>query len=235
MNEKTKYPYIVVINGEVHILVPICNGETVALDNTCQSAQALKAFIRDILPSINQYINDLESDIHVLLKDASQNALLKQKQHRLGQLLKYRQIILLVLQDPEIDTVRTDVHPKLPTAIRAQFKNIENNTVSILLAPKHEDGYIRFAPHLCSFTRAKEQQTERLQKCLTTDIIMRTLPNTCGSKDQLIQSALTALGYTDHNINVGLNKQQAINAFIKIQQQLNVRLKDLDPNINLEL
>ncbi len=83
-HEKDNYDYVYVDeNNQVHLLCPITGGDTIGLDNTCQSTKEIKQFFgissgtqdKSAIAVLTKYRSDLEYDIALLgaLPDSNSN------------------------------------------------------------------------------------------------------------------------------------------------------------------
>ena len=119
-----RYIYINPDTNQVHLLVPLVQGQEISTDNTCKSTAALNEFMNTVLNELNRYKSALEFDLELL---GNKNPPLKElKEERLTQINAY------------INTL-PHMREKYSSAINSQMLKTSSNLYSIQLRPRIKD------------------------------------------------------------------------------------------------
>ena len=191
--EKPFYRYCYFSDSDqLHIMMPIASGDTIGLDNTCQSALSLKEFFGLINPSNNKATplsifdelaiirDDLNNDIkklkwlfaniHIHLENCvlRPNKLINTtviiKDKRLKQVKNYSEALNLIRQYSHPNARKTLVSSKLNQQYPEYFTGIEK-----LLARDHNNAHsILLRPNNC------RMHSKKTQICYATKIVSST-------------------------------------------------------------
>jgi hypothetical protein len=168
LNEKTSYKHVYVDdNNHVHLIMPICRGETVGRDNTCQTVSAMKKFlgkdhgVHETKTSayyiLLRYQKDLENDIRLLeLVAPGQNSqLICNKKVRLVQVKKH---IHSLQQFSAADNTNclSQPYPSFPPGINEILTRPQQNCHSVLLLPRSPDTLTRAPTHIFTVKRLRQ-------------------------------------------------------------------------------
>ena len=119
-----RYIYINPETNQVHLLVPLVQGQEISTDNTCKSTAALTEFKKTALNELNTYQSALEFDLELLGDD---NPPLKAlKEARLTQINAYIHAL-------------APMREKYSNAIASQMLKTPSNLYSIQLRPLTQD------------------------------------------------------------------------------------------------
>ncbi len=161
-------------DNKVHILLPIVGGDEIGLDNTCETTGELLAFFYGKTHGgtkysaehhLNEYKKNLEDDIKAIgvQRKISPNAyedLLKEKKERLEQIEKYIDLIKVLKEkfdeQREIDKLRTEGIPQLPSGVKEVIQSSEN-AFALRLSPDRPDSFTHFDNPLFSLKRNRSQ------------------------------------------------------------------------------
>ena len=119
-----RYIYINPETNQVHLLVPLVQGQEISTDNTCKSTVALTEFKNAALNELNPYKSALEFDLELLGDDDSPLKALKEA--RLTQINAYINAM-------------TPMQEKYSSAITSQMSKTSSNLYSIQLRPLIQD------------------------------------------------------------------------------------------------
>lgn len=203
--EKTTYDYLYVDEkNNVHLLIPLVGGGSIASDNTCQSLVEIRKFFgfagnRSGLAVINEYIKDLRCDILILEtnKDSSNDQLLKNKKDRLLQLQHYLDIWPQIRDSHDL-RISLMFRRVYPDEMQQDFEEKDANCASIFLSPDSEDSVTalnrQFA--LFSVTRVNHMGAHSVtgfgatlrNHLIAVDVKKRSVESS--SKDKLIKTAM---------------------------------------------
>ena len=134
-------------DNRVHLMMPVVGGDTIGIDNTCQTMKEIQVFFygsRDpLMPSaptvLETYQTALKKDISFLMASGKMPDLLATKRHRLQQIEGY----IAMLSDVSNIFVRTDVtFPPYPAAV-ASLLGKKTNCLSMHLSPTHAHHYLK--------------------------------------------------------------------------------------------
>ena len=160
MNEPKTAEYLYIApDNRVHLMMPIVGGDTVGIDNTCQTMKEIQAFFygcRDpLMPSapavLEAYKTALQCDIQFLIACGKMPEVLASKRHRLQQIEGY----IAILSEVRNTFVPTDVgFPPYPDAV-ATLLGKKTNCLSMHLSPTHAHHYLKTKAAF-SLTRTRE-------------------------------------------------------------------------------
>ncbi len=156
LHEPTSADYVFIgEDGFVHLLLPIVGGETIGLDNTCQSAVELKTFFYgshgkkscDVV--LREYAAALLLDIEFLSVSGLDPALLKTKQGRRNQIIGYQ---LLLREVGDNFTALSGSYPSYPEGVTHLLRR-KTNCFSMRLSTSPEDLALRLEVPTFSLAR----------------------------------------------------------------------------------
>ena len=162
--EAVDYLYIDSAN-RVHLLLPVINGQNIALDNTCQTVSQLRWFIAgreaefnfpakpSCLQVLERYENDLTADIDECEQTRSHTLLKQQKQERLLQIQAYRDLVANVVIPLISPAVLNGRFGDFPLVIKRALSK-KTNALSIRLNPVVKDPYLRLDSPVFSLRRS---------------------------------------------------------------------------------
>jgi len=167
--EKNSYEYVYVDeNNMVHLLCPTIRGETIGLDNTCQTTRELKKFFglgkdnqgKSAVDILTRYREDLTIDIALLEGSADRDELQK-KRARLQQVDQYIGCLNSTSKEiiRNLEITKSQPFGSYPSAIQAMLRR-KSNCVSILLSPLQpdEDKYLNgVGSYIFSVGRGKSE------------------------------------------------------------------------------
>ncbi|HIC7357896.1 TPA: protein SdcA [Legionella pneumophila] len=246
-------------DNKVHILLPIVGGDEIGLDNTCETTGELLAFFYGKTHGgtkysaeyhLNEYKKNLEDDIKAInvQRKISPNAyadLLKEKKERLEQIEKYIDLIKVLKEkfdeQREIDKLRTEGIPQLPSGVKEIIKSSEN-AFAFRLSPDRPDSFTRFDTPLFSLKRNRSQYEaggyQRATDGLGARLRSELLPpdkdtpivfNKKSLKDKIVDSVLAQLD-KDFNTKDGDRNQK----FEDIKKLILEEYKKIDSKLQVD-
>ncbi len=164
-----RYIYINPETNQVHLLVPIVQGQEISTDNTCKSTEALKDFEKSVLNELNKYKSAVEFDLQLLeasslqkeSKEEDSPTLKACKEARLTQINAYTKAL-------------PSMQNKYSAAI-ASMMSVPSNLYSIQLRPHDQDTYSRVINPVFSIERSNDAQGN--PKSALYNAIYATYPN----------------------------------------------------------
>ncbi|HAT8370578.1 TPA: Dot/Icm T4SS effector SdcA [Legionella pneumophila] len=257
-------------DNKVHILLPIVGGDEIGLDNTCETTGELLAFFYGKTHGgtkysaehhLNEYKKNLEDDIKAIgvQRKISPNAyedLLKEKKERLEQIEKYIDLIKVLKEkfdeQREIDKLRTEGIPQLPSGVKEVIKS-SKNAFALRLSPDRPDSFTRFDDPLFSLKRNRSQYEaggyQRATDGLGARLRSELLPpdkdtpivfNKKSMKDKIVDSVLAQLD-KDFNTKDGDRDQKfedikklVLEEYKKIDSELQVDEDTYHQPLNLD-
>jgi hypothetical protein len=147
LQEPQSVDYIYIdVDNKVHLLAPIVGGQSIGIDNTCQTVKELQNFWHgtDRSPSafkvLEDYQQNLCADISYLEKTRTFKAAIELKKARKIQIENYIDIFKDSLQELACGN---SLHPSLPIHVQNLFKSSVRNGFTIHLCPEHKDWVLR--------------------------------------------------------------------------------------------
>lgn len=158
-------PYLYIdSNNNLQLFVPVTNGDSIGLDNTCKSGVNTAEFFKQkgALKSLQQF--ELYCLIKYNQKNSFNDATKYQKWY--WQIDSYK--ILLKRLCDETAVTQTSQHPEYPPAVINALRQPRQNAKAILLSPPARDNYLRFRHYQCSLERTDETTfSSKLKSALT--------------------------------------------------------------------
>lgn len=152
-----KYIYVDPRTNHVHLVMPLVGGETIGLDNTCQTVVELQRFFgknmsaanerKSAIHELERYRAALEKDIGALDNDKVKKA----KKDRLEQVKEYLKALRSIENEYELASL-IGAYPSFPEAIK-QIMARQTNVLSMQLSPSHPDHVLKAENPVFSVSR----------------------------------------------------------------------------------
>ena len=161
--QQARYIYVDEDTGDLHLMIPICGGEEIGIDNTCQSTVELKNFMGGGAPgksakdSLALYQKALEQDLQLLPVG---NEKRKAKTKRLEQVKEFSKLI-----EKWKRSIPGGFYNHYTSGIK-KLMEARTNFHSMLLRPQVQDTFLRAAGYVFSVKRNDESKLYNTLKSL---------------------------------------------------------------------
>ena len=162
MQEPKSADYIYIdAENNVHLLLPIVGGDTIAIDNTCKTVMEMQTFFYgreshgsvrsqpSALAVLESYAIALQTDISALETYSEAFELLDKKRHRLLQIQGYLAILRLV---NDLFVSQTAPYPTFPAGVQTLLQK-QTNCLSMCLSPRVPDHFLQTQTPVFSVAR----------------------------------------------------------------------------------